>query len=117
MGRLFDFVANCQDGVFAVDPGQSIVLWNDSAAEILGYSPVEVLGEHCYGLIRGCDANGCAVCRLHCDAIRAAEKLEAAPTRDVRVRTKHGEQVWIDVSTIVAPSRRGRRLMPSKTTS
>jgi len=107
MGRIFEFIVNSGDGVFAVDRRQSIVLWNERASEILGYTAKEVLGKKCYGLVCGQDVQGCAVCRHGCAAIEAAKQLQPAPTADISVRTKEGTEAWLNVSTVVVPSRDG----------
>ncbi len=107
MGRVFEFVANCTDGVIAVDRGQKIVLWNEGATSILGFRSDEVLGRSCYEILRGTDAKECVVCRHRCDAITAAERLELSTTRDVTARTKLDREVLLTLSSIVAPSRRG----------
>ena len=106
VGRVFEFIANSKDGVFAVDRHQTIVLWNEAAAEILGFRSKEVLGLKCYDLLRGRDAEGGVVCRRDCDNINAARSLELPPAREVVVQTKGGHQAWLSVSTVVVPSRR-----------
>ena len=105
MGRVFEFIANTADGVVAVNCAQTIVLWNDAATRLLGHRPEEVLGQKCYATLRGRDAEGCAVCRRGCDVISAAERLKFSPRKEIAVRTKQGDEVWLDVSTILVPSR------------
>lgn len=107
MGRIFEFIANSSDGVFAVDRRQSIVLWNEPASRILGYTAEEALGRKCYGIVGGRDAVGCTVCRRGCDAIMAGQRLTPAPSTDMAVRAKTGTDVWLNVSTVLVPSRRG----------
>lgn len=106
MGRIFDFIANTSDGVFAVDRQQVIVLWNDGASAMLGFRPEEVLGEKCYKVIQGRDAEGCVVCRSRCEAFTLAEKLGTPSTMEISSRTKDGDDIWLSLSTIVVPSRR-----------
>lgn len=106
MGRIFEFIANSTDGVFAVDRRQAIVLWNQGANRILGFSSGEILGASCYEILRGLDTEWCAVCRRDCDAITSARRLELTPTTDIAARTKQGSEVWLNLSTVVAPSRR-----------
>ena len=106
MGRIFDFIANSGDGVFAVDRRQSIVLWNKRATEILGFTSEEVQGKKCFGIVCGRDARDCMVCRRGCRAIAEAKRLQPAPTRDIAVRTKGGIDAWLNLSTVVVPSRR-----------
>lgn len=106
MGRVYDFIANTADGVFAVDRRQSIVLWNRGATRILGYPADEVIGKKCYGVLRGRDGEGCTLCRRGCDAFSRAECLEMSPTLDLVAKTKEGSDVWLNLSTMVVPSRR-----------
>jgi len=106
MGRIFEFIANSSDGVFAVDRNQDVVLWNDRATEILGFTTRETLGKKCYRILGGLDPKGCAICRPGCQWITWAERLQAAPGAEVQVRNKEGEKVWLNVSTVVVPSRR-----------
>jgi len=107
MGRIFEFIANSSDGVFAVDRRQSIVLWNERASAILGFTAEEVLGKKCYRTVGGRDAEGCIVCRRGCEAIASARQLQPAPTTDIAAQTKGGAVVWLNISTIIVPSRRG----------
>ncbi|MDH3285022.1 MAG: LuxR C-terminal-related transcriptional regulator [Acidobacteriota bacterium] len=105
MGHAYDFLANTTDGVFAVDRQQRIVLWNHGATTILGHEPAEVLGRKCYRLLRGRDAGGCTICRPDCELICAARRHECVPNSDVRAPTKEGQDVWLNVSTVVVPGR------------
>ena len=104
MGSAYDFIANTSDGVFGVDPQQTIVLWNDAATSILGYRPDEVLGRNCYEIVEGRDSEGCAVCVPGCDAIESASRLDLPPSQDLAVQKKGGDTVWLNVSTIILPS-------------
>ena len=108
MGHVFDFVANTTDGVMAVDGDQTIVLWNASASATLGYEPSEVLGKPCYSVLRSRDAQGCAFCRRDCAVIATARRLELPQRVEVEAAAKGGGSVWLDVSTVVVPSRRRR---------
>jgi PAS domain S-box-containing protein len=104
MERTYDFIANTADGVFAVDFDQIIVLWNEAASAMLGYDSSEVLGRHCYAILRGRDTGDCALCRQGCASIKAATRLEFPPTQAFGVRTKRGDAIWLNVSTIIVPS-------------
>jgi PAS domain S-box-containing protein len=106
MGHVFEFVANSTDGVIAVDHRQQIVLWNEAATAILGFSSEEALGAMCYEILRGRDGEGCSVCRRDCDAIIAARRLELTPANEMAAQTKQDREVWLNVSTILVPSRR-----------
>jgi len=102
---VFDLFEATLDGVFAVDRRQRIVFWNRAAREILGYEPDEVLGRHCYEVMRSVDGSGCAICRNRCTTVRASLRGELSPTRDVQVDTKDRGRLWINVTTFVLPSK------------
>lgn len=106
MSPVYDFIANSCDGVMAVDSQQTIVLWNDAAARILGYAADEVLGKQCFRVMQGRDTTGCAVCHRHCATFQRAERLENPPTAEVSSRTRDGQNIWLSVSTVLVPSRR-----------
>jgi PAS domain S-box-containing protein len=92
--------------VFAVDCRQSIILWNQRATRILGFTAEEVLGKKCYKIVGGRDARGCDVCRRDCNAIASAQGLQPAPTTDLLAQIKGGADVWLNLSTVIVPSRR-----------
>ena len=107
MGRVFDFVANSGDGVFAVDSRQSIVLWNSRATATLGYSAEEVLGKKCYGILSGRNTQGCIVCRRGCETLTSGRRLQPAPTTEIVVQTKKNGNACLNITTVVVPSPRG----------
>ncbi len=107
MGHIFDFVANTADGAFAVDRRQRIVMWNQSAASILGKQPPEVLGRKCFEVIRGRDACGGTVCRPGCDVLKAAHRADLPRVMEIATETAEGKETWLSMSTVLVPSRRG----------
>lgn len=107
MDSLLSVVANSRDGVYAVDEQQRIVLWNEAAGRILGYQADEVLGTKCYSVIQGLDGTGCPFCRKGCLSISEASELRLPATRECDVCTKTNGRIWVEFTTIVAPSRWG----------
>jgi len=105
MGRVYDFISNTTDGVYAVDRTQTIVLWNSAAAGILGYEPAEAIGKRCHAVLNGKDGSGDPVCRQGCSAIQAANNLDLPPSHEIQASTKSGTKIWLSVSFIVVPSR------------
>lgn len=97
-------LSNTTDGVFAVDRDGQIVFWNDAAATLLGYENREVLGRSCFEVIAGRDASGTPVCKPQCRTRMRALRQELVPTHDMVVRTKAGREIWVSVTTLVAPS-------------
>ncbi|MBI2164601.1 MAG: PAS domain-containing protein [candidate division NC10 bacterium] len=61
--------ANTQDGVFAVDQGGRIVLWNKAATRILGFDADEALGRRCCDVMRGLDVSGNLLCYPGCQVM------------------------------------------------
>jgi len=101
-----DLIFDTADGVLAVDRDQRIVLWNGGAEALLGFKAEEVLGRHCYEVIGGRDESGRLVCQTNCVDLLLTDRKEAVRTHDLRVCTKAGQEIWVNVSTIRIPSRR-----------
>ncbi|NIV36736.1 MAG: PAS domain-containing protein [Anaerolineae bacterium] len=92
------------DGVWAVDADQRIILWNEAAEELLGYTAEEAMGRSCYDLLAGRDLGGRPVCRARCAISERARRGQ--PIRAFHLRIQHGDGsvAWIDVSGLVAPN-------------
>ena len=101
-----DLIFDTGDGVLAVDRDQRIVLWNGGAEQLLGFKPEGVLGRYCYEVFGGRDESGRIVCQAICQDMLRTSRREPVRTYDMLVQTKAGEEKWISVSTIRAPSRR-----------
>lgn len=106
MEDILDLLSNTADGVCAVDQEQKIVLWNEAAEELLGFKAEEVLGKPCSEVIGGRDESGHLICHRSCRNLMLALRQEWVPTYDLLAHTKDGQEVWLNVSTIVVPSRR-----------
>lgn len=104
MQDLLALISKTADAVFAVDREQRIVFWNDAATALIGLSAQEVLGKFCYEVLVGRDESGQLVCHAQCGSLMTAIRQELVPTHDVVVRAKTGQEVWLNVSTIVVPS-------------
>ncbi len=103
MKDLFALISRTADGVCAVDREQRIVFWNDAAAALLGFRAQEVLGRFCHEVIAGRDESGRLVCHAQCAVIMTALRTEVVPPQDLLVRTKPGQELWLNVRTIVVP--------------
>lgn len=98
--QIFESTA---DGVWAVDADQRIVLWNQAASELLGYTAEEAKGEFCYELLAGRDLGNRPVCRARCAISEAARRGRPIRSLHLRIRDDDGHSVWIDVSGLVVP--------------
>ena len=95
--RLRALLANASDGVW-VTTGGRIVFWNRAAEAMLGHRARDVVGRRCAGLLTGRDKQRRALCDPGCD--------EAQPFDcdfGVATRTRRGEAVWLEISTVALP--------------
>jgi len=99
------------DGVFAVDDGQRIVLWNRGAEEILEYTAADVIGRNCVEVIRGSDEDGQVVCTLECPTSSLARRGERVCGRNILSKTKSGESRWLSMSHLFVNSNSGHPVL------
>ena len=92
------------DPIFASDDSFRSVLWNKGAEGLLGFTSGEVLGKPCHDLIGCRSGSGKLLCHGNCMEILKARQ-ELVPTFDHEVRKKGGEKIWVNVTTILAPSK------------
>lgn len=98
---VLDLLTNTADGVFAVEPKGTIILWNASAERILGFTAKEALGKNCCDVLAGRDAFGNRLCYRGCHVSTMIDRGEQVQSYDVLTRTKSGKPVWVNVSTLV----------------
>ncbi len=96
--------ANTADGVFAVDPGGRVVLWNKAATRVLGFEVNEALGRRCCDVLSGFDVSGNLLCYPGCQVMVLSARQQPIHHFDMRTRRKDGQEIWINISTIVVPA-------------
>ncbi len=96
--RMF---ANTGDGVFAVDQGGRIVLWNKAATRILGFEAEEALGRRCCDVMSGLDISGNLLCFPGCQVMVLSARAQPIHHFEMQTRRKDGEETWLDISTII----------------
>jgi PAS domain S-box-containing protein len=101
-GRLRMF-ANTEDGVFAVNQAGRVVLWNKAATRILGYDAGEALGKRCCDVMRGLDVSGNLLCYPGCQVMILSAREQPIHHFDMRTWRKDGQEIWINISTVVIP--------------
>src|SRR3990172_3058827 len=111
MADLLECLAGMTEGVMAMDGQQRILLWNRAAERLLGVTAKEVLGRHCYEVIRGRDELGALLCRLACDTMTLAKKAKPMPTQEILTLTKGGKQLWLNAMHMRLPSDRAGRVV------
>lgn len=101
MKHLFRALTNTSDGAFVINEQHQIIFWNQAAETILGYSHEEVNGLYCYEILGGRDEEGNVLCQRYCRLAMSARSGKALPSPDVYARTRRGEGLWINVTTLV----------------
>lgn len=85
---LFSAVALSPDPVFITDRHNRIVLWNDAARRLLGFTEDEALGTSCDDLLAGCDPYGNRYCSADCPIMRMANRSESVRNFCLTLRGK-----------------------------
>ena len=102
---LHKALSDAGDGALAVGPDRRILFWNRAAERLLGYAPADAVGRHACEVLEGRQPGGREACRPECQVLAAAE--ESLGSFDLPSRTKWGETVTINVSTLTLPPRNG----------
>ncbi|HEY9140965.1 MAG TPA: PAS domain S-box protein [Bryobacteraceae bacterium] len=110
--ELFAFLERTADAAFAVTREGQICSWNQAAERLFGYSSADVLNRACYEVLDGHGALGTQVCSGDCSVQQCAAQKLQIPDFDLEVKTRSGERLWVNVSTLVFEEpRRDRRLV------
>lgn len=91
---------NSAEALFVVNGEQRIMSWNFAAVSLFGYTAASVLGRPCFGLVACTDADGHRFCRANCPVVRAVFASAPPAVVQLRARTRSGDRVPIEVSTI-----------------
>jgi len=98
VSRLFEALRDAADGAFVIDEDLRIVYWNKAAEAILGFGSDDVAGLYCYRLLHGYDEGRRLICRSKCHVAKLALQSKPVPNYDVHVKTKDGEERWLNMS-------------------
>lgn len=110
--ELFNLLENTRDAAFSLSESGEVVSWNKAAEKLFGFSAQEALHSTCFHLLEGIGPLGTHVCHENCTILECAGKKEAVPDFDLSVKTRDGQRIWVNVSTIVFHNERtGRRLV------
>lgn len=102
---LHKALSDAGDGALAVGPDRRILFWNRAAERLLGYAPGDAVGRHACEVLEGHQLGGREACRPECQVLTAAGGgLESF---DLPARTKWGEALTINVSTLTLPPQNG----------
>jgi PAS domain S-box-containing protein len=108
--ELFALLEHTADASYTVSGDGEICSWNAAAERLFGYSAAEVIGRNIDDVLDARDSLGTDALAGGADA--AARQWNAAtdiPAFDLEIRTRRGDRIWINVSTIVFDNQRTRR--------
>ncbi len=106
MPETFEWIGNTADGVMAADGSRKIILWNSAAERLLGFRAQEALGRPCYQILGRKDSSGRLTCQEGCQGRAQVRRNELDNTHDLLAYRKDGREIWLNVTTLVAPTRR-----------
>jgi PAS domain S-box-containing protein len=94
------------DGAAVIGSGGRIMLWNRAAEKILGYNARDVLGKPCCEVFGGRDEHDNRLCYEGCRVTTLVKLGEAIQNFDMRLQSKAGDGVWINMSILSMPNGR-----------
>jgi PAS domain S-box-containing protein len=110
--ELFALLERTADAAFSVSTEGEIVSWNRAAERLFGHSATEVVHKTCYEILEGWGPLGTRVCHQHCSLAECVRDSTEIPNFDMSVKTRSGQRLWINMSTLVFDNpRTGRRLL------
>ena len=99
---LFTALENASCAAYAVSVDQTIVFWNRAAERILGFTSDEVLGRHCYEVVKG-DIQGALSpqCMQGCPSIRYLRAGLVPAASRMHLICSTGERKWVSITPMV----------------
>jgi PAS domain S-box-containing protein len=101
---LDEAFARTADGAFAIGADGRIVLWNEAAERMLGYTAREAIGRPCCDIFVGYDDSGNRLCYQGCHVMSLVKMGDPVQSFDMRTRTKQARPIWINLSTLTVPA-------------
>jgi PAS domain S-box-containing protein len=89
------------EGFFVCDCDQTIVHWNEAAAQMLGRSAADVMGKPCHEVFAGRDAQNFRFCRQNCPVTQNARRGRTTADYDVIATRADGGDMWANVSVML----------------
>lgn len=100
MNNILRLLGNANDGVFAIDDEQRVIMWSAKAEAILGLKEADVLGRPCWDVFDGRNEWGEHICCPNCDTFACTMKGQPPAVEDIFVSRSDGSQVRINLSVI-----------------
>ena len=111
--ELFSLLENTADAAYTVSEDGSICSWNTAAERLFGYPASEVLHRDIDDVLHAHDALGTEALAGGVDAATRHwdPASDGIANFDLEVRVRSGQQIWVNVSTLVFENHRaGHRL-------
>lgn len=112
--ELFALLDQTADAAYSVSEDGVIRSWNHAAERIFGYPAAEALGHNVDDLLHARDALGTEALAGGFEAATRQwdDDSSGIPNFDLEVRTRSGERIWVNLSTLAFDNRRtGQRLI------
>jgi PAS domain S-box-containing protein len=109
--ELFALLECTADATYTVSNDGEICSWNASAERLFGYAAEEVIGRNVDTVLDARDILGTDALAGGADAAARqwSPGADAIAAFDLEIRTRNGDRIWINVSTIVFDNPRTRR--------
>lgn len=105
MADVRELVDLASDAAFAVNKDLRVVAWNRGAEAILGRTPGEVVGRHCYDILQAVLPGGEPLCTPGCEGGSCFRRGQPFAVHSCRARHRDGRWVSVSISTVVMPQR------------
>ncbi len=104
---MFEFrflVDLSSDAALAIGGDSKIVAWNARAAALLGYAPEQVLGRHCYDVLKATLPSGEPLCTPECEGKLCFSHHSPFAVHACSLRHRDGRWLQASISTLVPPA-------------
>jgi diguanylate cyclase (GGDEF)-like protein/PAS domain S-box-containing protein len=96
---LRDVLDLIPDGVFVVNADREIIYWNESAAQVTGYAPEDVVGARCCDLLGDQDSEGRRLCDDHCHLVQSMTTGKPRSAIETYLLRADGERLGVVATT------------------
>ena len=100
-------MGNTADGIMAIDSERRIFTFNEAMERLIGWKEGEVVGSHCFEILRLEDRQGVDICQNRCPVATNAEGFHSL---DGIITTKDGQKIDVSMSYSMARSHSGALL-------
>ena len=99
---IFETLSTASIGAYAVNVEQTILFWNRSAQQILGYSADRVLGRRCYDVLVGTTAGSLTPeCQAGCPSILCLQSGQIPGILRLQMLCASGSRKWVSLTPMV----------------